>query len=75
MQSIVDDENVNMNALAAQGRIAGGYIEFLESENPATNIMNGKVQFRIHLAPWTPAEDILFVLEFDPSILAAAFTA
>ena len=75
VQSIVDDENVNMNALAAQGRIAGGYIEFLESENPATNIMNGKVQFRIHLAPWTPAEDILFVLEFDPSILAAAFTA
>ena len=64
-----------MNSLAAQGKIAGGYIDFLEADNPAVNIMNGKVVFRIHLAPWTPAEDICFELEFDPDILAQAFSA
>ena len=75
VQAIIDDENVHMNSLAAQGKIAGGYIDFLEADNPAVNIMNGKVVFRIHLAPWTPAEDICFELEFDPDILAQAFSA
>ena len=35
--------------------------------------MNGQLQFYQHLAPFTPAEDILNVLEFDPALLTAAF--
>lgn len=73
IEAIVDDENVRGNSLAAQGRCAGAYIEFREEDNPIEDVMNGQLQFYQHLAPFTPAEDILNVLEFDPALLTAAF--
>lgn len=74
IEAIVDDENVKGNSYAAQGKCAGAYIEWKESENTVNDIMGGKMQFLHHLAPWTPAEDILDVLEFDTDLLEAAFT-
>lgn len=74
IEAIVDDENVKGNSYAAQGKCAGAYIEWLEEENTINNIMDGKMRFLHHLAPYTPAEDILDVLEFDPDLLEAAFT-
>ena len=71
IEAIVDDENVKGNSLAAQGKCAGAYIEWREAENTINDIMGGKMQFLHHLAPWTPAEDILDVLEFDPDLLEA----
>lgn len=74
IEAIVDDENVRGNSLVAEGRCAGAYIEFRGEANSIDEIMGGKLQFYQHLAPFTPAEDILNVLEFDPDLLAAAFT-
>ncbi len=74
IEAIVDDENVRGNSYAAQGKCAGAYIEWREQENTADDIMDGRMRFLHHLAPWTPAEDILDVLEFDPDLLEAAFT-
>ena len=73
VEAVVDDENVRGNSLAAQGRCAGAYIEFREEDNTTADILNGKMQFYQHLAPFTPAEDILNILEFDPDLLMAAF--
>lgn len=73
VEAIVDDENVRGNSLAAQGRCAGAYIEFRQEDNTVDDILNGQLKFYQHLAPFTPAEDILNVLEFDPALLAAAF--
>ena len=73
IEAIVDDENVKGNSLAAQGRCAGAYIEFRAEDNTVSDILNGQLQFYQHLAPFTPAEDILNVLEFDPKLLQAAF--
>ena len=73
IEAVVDDENVRGNSLAAQGRCAGAYIEFREEDNTVDDILNGQLQFYQHLAPFTPAEDILNVLEFDPDLLMAAF--
>lgn len=73
IEAIVDDENVKGNSYAAQGKCAGAYIEYREEDNTINDILNGKMQFLTHLAPYTPAEDILNVLEFDPSLLEAAF--
>jgi len=72
IKSIVDSENIRGNAYVAQGKCAGCRIEFIESENPITDILNGKIQFHQYLAPYTPAEDIVNVLEFDPSMLEDA---
>ncbi len=72
IQSICDAENIRGNSYAAQGKCAGARIAYSEDENPTTDILNGKIQFRQYLAPYTPAEDILNILEFDPSMLEAA---
>lgn len=73
IEAIVDDENVKGNSYAAQDKCAGAYIEYLAAENTVNDIVNGKLKFRHHLAPYPPAEYILDVFEFDPDLLAAAY--
>lgn len=72
IESICDDENIKGNSYAAQGKCAGARIVYNEDENQIANILDGKIQFRQYLAPYTPAEDILNVLEFDPIMLETA---
>ncbi len=72
IQSICDAENIRGNSYMAQGKCAGARIIYREDENPITDILNGKIQFHQYLAPYTPAEDILNVLEFDPTMLETA---
>lgn len=72
IEAVCDAENIRGNSYAAQGKCAGAQITYREDENPITDILGGKIQFHQYLAPYTPAEDILNVLEFDPTILEAA---
>ena len=74
IESIVDSENIRGNSYVAQGKCAGCKIEFNADDNPIMDILNGKIQFKQWLAPYTPAEDILNVLEFDPSMIEAALS-
>lgn len=72
IESIVDAENIRGNAYVAQDKCAAAYIEFVETENTVQDLLGGKITFHQHLAPYTPAEDILNTLEFDPDALASA---
>lgn len=72
IESIIDSENVRGNSLVSQGKCAGIKMVYNKEDNPIENILNGKVVFRQYLAPYTPAEDILNILEFDPSMIEAA---
>lgn len=72
IESICDAENIRGNSYVAQGKCAGARMEYIADENPATDVLNGKVQFHQYLAPYPPAEDILNVLEFDPDMLMSA---
>lgn len=72
IESIVDAENIRGNAYVASGKCAAAYIEFNEAENQITDLLNGKLTFHQHLAPYVPAEDIVNVLEFDPDALQNA---
>lgn len=72
IEAICDAENVRGNSYVAQGKCAGARMEYIQEENPITDILNGKIQFHQYLAPYTPAEDILNVLEFDPGMLETA---
>lgn len=74
IESIVDSENIRGNSYQARGYCAEAKIVFLESENPTADILNGAIRFHMYLAPYTPAENIELVLEFDPAALAAALT-
>lgn len=72
IESVVDSENVRGNALVSQGKCAGIKMAYKPEDNPIGNVIDGKVVFRQYLAPYTPAEDILNILEFDVSMIQAA---
>lgn len=71
IESIVDSENVRGNALVSAGKCAGIRTVYDPADNPVANILDGKIVFRQYLAPYTPAEDILDILEYDVSMLEA----
>lgn len=72
IESIVDSENVRANSLVSMGKCAGLRMEYSKEDNPIGNVIDGKIVFRQYLAPYTPAEDIRNILEFDPSMIEAA---
>ena len=74
IESIIDSENIRGNSFAARGYCAEARCEFREEENPVTDILDGKIQFHMYLAPYTPAENIQFLLEFNPDAIATALT-
>lgn len=74
IESICDSENIRINSYVADGKLAGGRIEYNEEENSVENILTGQVIFHIYMAAFTPAEDIVFILKFDPSLLAASLS-
>ncbi len=69
IETIVDTENKRGAAYVADEKCARAEIEFIASENPVTSLIDGKLRFHQYLTPYTPAEDILNVLEFDPYAL------
>ena len=72
IESIVDSENVLGNSLVSQGKCAGIKMVYSKEDNPIEKVLEGKIVFRQYMAPYTPAEDILNILEFDPSMLESA---
>ena len=74
IEAIVDSENIRCAAYAPE-YWAGARIEYLEDDNPITEILSGHVTFRQHIAPYTPAQWINNILDYDLSTLQAALQA
>lgn len=72
IESICDVENIRGNSYVSRGKCAGARITYNSDENLDEDVLNGKIQFRQYLAPYTPAEHILNVLEFDPTMIETA---
>lgn len=70
IQSVKDSENIRGNSYAARGFCAAARVKYLTAENPETDIINGIIRFHLYLAPYTPAETIEAVLEFDVNALS-----
>ena len=75
IRTIVNSYNIRLNGLAAREFILGGRVEFLESENPITDLMDGILRFHLYVTPPPPAEQIVGILEFDPQYLLTLFKA
>ncbi|OLN21402.1 phage tail protein [Domibacillus antri] len=73
IDNVVDTLNIWLNGLSARGALLGGRVEFRQSENPTTDLVNGKVRLNVFIASPTPAEDLEFILEFDMSYLGTLF--
>ncbi|MCM0759607.1 phage tail sheath family protein [Sporomusa sphaeroides DSM 2875] len=73
VDTLVDSANIWFNGLAATGKILGGRVEFLEEENPVTDLLNGVFRLHYYVAPPPPAEDIEEVIEYDVSYFSTLF--
>lgn len=72
IESIVDAENIRGNSYVQQGKFAGIKMEYNAEENTVDDLLEGKIVVRQYLAPFTPAEYILNILSFDPTLLENA---
>ena len=73
VESVVDSENIRCAAFAPD-KWAGASIEYLTEDNPDTDILAGKMTFRQHIAPYTPAQEITNILNYDTEMLTSALT-
>lgn len=69
IESIVDSENIRLNSYISAEKLAGGRIVYNEDENSVENVLTGQVIFHIYMAAFITAEDIVFILKFDPELL------
>lgn len=74
IDTIVDSANTWLNGLASSECILGGYVEFLETENPTTDLMDGISRFHVHITPPSPNREIDFILEYNPDYLSTLFS-
>lgn len=72
VESVVDEENARMATLTAKGKMAGGEMKFLRSDNPIANILNGHIKFSRRVAFFSPAEFINEEVTFDPTFIESA---
>ncbi len=75
IDAIVDSTNLWLNGLTSSEKIIGGRIEFIAEENNLLDFMAGKLKFHIYLTPPSPAEEIVFVLEYDVNYALAVLSA
>lgn len=74
IEAIVDSENVRGNGFVARDVCARYEIEYNEDENTTEDLLNGTITFHQYITPYTPAEDIEDVIEFDPEALSTALS-
>ncbi|TEB13364.1 phage tail sheath family protein [Pelotomaculum propionicicum] len=73
IDTVVDSLNIWLNGLTARGALLGGRLEFIQAENPTTDLLNGIIRFHMYQAGPTPAENLDFILEYDTSYLSSLF--
>lgn len=67
IKTIVDSEQIRLNGLVSRGYLLGATVEFLESENPTTDLLAGIMRIHTKMTPPVPAQDIEDIVEYDTS--------
>ena len=75
IRTIVNSFNVYLNGLTAREQLLGGRIEFLEDENPTTDLMSGIIKFHIYMTPAPAAAVIEGIFEYDTSYFSTLISA
>lgn len=70
--SIMDSCNIWLGGLVGSGYLLGGRCEMIEDENPITDLMSGIIKLHVFITPPSPAHEIDFFLEYDPSYVQSA---
>lgn len=72
IESIIDSFNVQGNSYVANGYCAVCKAHYEADDNPTTELLDGHITFRIDFAPYTPAEQIEFVITFNTDAIQTA---
>lgn len=75
VRTILDSEQIRLNGLVSRGFLLGASVDFLEDENPLTDMLNGILRIHTKLTPPVPAQTIEDILEYDVSNFEALFNA
>jgi len=73
IDTVIQSYQIRLDGLSAQEHILGGRIEFLEDENPLTDLMDGILKFHLYITPPAPAKEIVGLIEYDPSYFENLF--
>lgn len=73
VEAITETLNTWLAGLTAREMILGGRVEFLESENPVTDLMDGISRWHMYLGFAPPMRQLDFTLQYDPDYLSALF--
>lgn len=73
IKTIVNTENIRLNGLVSRGYLLGASVQFLEDENPTTDLLAGIIRVHTKLTPPVPAQDIEDILEYDVSSFSKLF--
>ncbi len=73
IDTVVTSANQWLNGLAARQYILGGRVEFLGTENPTIDLMEGISRFHVFVTPPSPNREIDFILEYDPAYIQTLF--
>ena len=73
VRSIVDSEQIRLNGLVSREYLLGAEVQFLEDENPITDLLAGIFRLHIKLTPPVPAQDIEGILEYETSYFKRLF--
>ena len=73
VETVMTSAQIWLNGLVARGALVGGTIQFLEDENPVTDLSDGIIRFHLSVCPPSPARVIEFVMEYQPSYYSNLF--
>ena len=74
IETIIDSVNVWLNGLASREFLIGhSYVEFVEDENPTTDLLAGIARFHVYITPPPAMKQLEFILEYDVSQIATLF--
>ena len=73
IKTIINTENIRLNGLVSRGYLLGASVQFLEDENPTTDLLAGIIRVHTKLTPPVPAQDIEDILEYDVSSFSKLF--
>ena len=69
IENILNNVQFWLDSLQSEEVLNGATVTFPDELNSDTELLNGKLKFKLQMAAPTPAEDIEFILEYDVSLL------
>ena len=74
IDAVMDSANIWLNGLVGAGYLLGARVEFVDAENPVSDLMSGIVRLHVYMTPPSPAQEISFILEYNADYVTSAFS-